>query len=105
MASTRQETTMSFQAYLDALEAKTGKTPRELLTEAEDRGFDGRTKAGVVADWLREDYGVGRGHAMAFFHVLKNGPTISAKHVGTSGSHRDESTELRLDGVAARSGP
>jgi hypothetical protein len=69
---------MSFQAYLDALEAKTGKTPRELLTEAEDRGFDGRTKAGVVADWLREDYAVGRGHAMAFFHVLKNGPTISS---------------------------
>lgn len=93
---------MSFQAYLDGLEAKTGKTPRELLAIAEDKGFDGQTKAGVVAEWLRDDYGVGRGHAMAFCHVLKNGPTISAKHVGTSGSHRDESTELQLDGVAAR---
>lgn len=93
---------MSFQAYLDALESKTGKTPRELLAEAEGKGFDSLTRAGVVADWLRDDYGVGRGHAMAFFHVLKNGPTISAKHVGTTGAHRDESTELQLDGIAAR---
>lgn len=93
---------MSFQAYLDALETKTGKTPRELLAEAEFKGFDGRTKAGLVAEWLREDYGVGRGHAMAFFHVLKNGATISEKHVGTAGTHRDASTELQLDGIAGR---
>jgi len=93
---------MSFQAYLDGLEARTGRTPRELLAEAEGKGFDSLTRAGVVADWLRDDYGVGRGHAMALVHVLKNGPTISAKHVGTSGSHRDESSELHLDGVAAR---
>lgn len=93
---------MSFQAYLDALETKTGKTPRELLAEAAVRGFDARTKAGVVAEWLSAEYGVGRGHAMAFFHVLKNGPTISEKHVGTTGSHRDASTELQLDGMATR---
>ncbi len=93
---------MSFQAYLDGLEAKTGRTPRELLAEAEGKGFDSATKAGVVVDWLRDDYGVGRGHAMALFHVLKNGSTISATHVGTAGPHRDESTELHLDGVAAR---
>ena len=37
---------MSFQAYLDNIEAKTGKTPRELLAEAKTRGFDGpETKA------------------------------------------------------------
>jgi hypothetical protein len=94
---------MSFQAYLDAMETKTGRTPRELLAEAAAKGFDAQTKAGAVVDWLRDDYGLGRGHAMAFFHVLKNGPTISAKHVGTDGSHRDPSTELFLDGIAARS--
>ena len=95
---------MSFQAYLDALEAKTGRTPRELLAEAGGKGFDSLTKAAVVVEWLRDDYGVGRGHAMALFHVLKNGPTISAKHVGRTGSHLDASTKLQLDGVAARSG-
>ena len=93
---------MSFQAYLDAIEDKTGKTPDELLAEAAGRGYDPSTKAGVVVDWLSADYGVGRGHAMAFFHVLKNGPTISDKHVGTSGTHRDPSSILSLDGKAQR---
>jgi hypothetical protein len=93
---------MSFQAYLDALETKTGKTPQALLGEAHERGFDTETKAGVVCDWLKEDYGVGRGHAMAFVHVLHHGPQISTKHVGTTGVHRDESDTLRLDGIAAR---
>lgn len=93
---------MSFQAYLDGLEAKTGKTPRELLAEASAKGLDASTKAAVVVDWLRDDYGVGRGHAMAFFHVLKNGSSIGDKHVGSTGSHRDPSSELDLDGVAGR---
>ena len=93
---------MSFQAYLDNLEAKTGKTPNELIEIAHEQGFDADTKAGVIVDWLKEDYGVGRGHAMALVHVIKNGPEISDKHVGTSGSHRDESNVLRLDGVANR---
>ncbi|MEP7333817.1 MAG: DUF4287 domain-containing protein [Terracoccus sp.] len=96
---------MSFQAYLDAIETKTGKTPQQLLDEAHAKGFDPTTKAGVVAEWLREDYGVGRGHAMAFFHVLKNGPRIGDKHLDTTGAHRDASTELRLDGLAGRALP
>lgn len=54
-----------------------------------------------MLDWLKEEYGVGRGHATAFYGVLKNGPTVSAKHVGSTGSHRDESLALRLDGIAA----
>ena len=93
---------MSFQAYLDAIEDKTGRTPAQLLVEAADRGYDPTTKAGVVAAWLNEEYGIGRGHAGAFFHVLKNGPTISDKHVGTTGTHRDASNLLRLDGRAQR---
>ena len=93
---------MSFQAYLDALEERTGKTPDELLVLARARGLDATAKAGEVVAWLKEEYGVGRGHAMAFHHVLKNGATISDQHVGTTGSHRDESDLLRLDGIARR---
>jgi hypothetical protein len=93
---------MSFQAYLDGAEKKTGKTPAELLAEAASRGYDDTTKAGVVLEWLKTDYDLGRGHGMALYHVLKNGPEISAKHVGAKGSHRDESTTLRLDGIANR---
>ena len=89
---------MSFQAYLDNIEDKTGKTPNELLALAAERGYGPTTKAGVVVEWLKEDFGIGRGHAMALYHVIKNGPKISDKHVGSTGTHRDESNMLRLDG-------
>ncbi|MFI7075258.1 DUF4287 domain-containing protein [Micromonospora sediminicola] len=94
---------MSFQAYLDAIEDRTGKTPRALVDEARQRGYD-RTdvKAGVIVDWLKEEYGLGRGHAMALVHVIRKGPTISARHVGSTGSHRDATDTLWLDGRAAR---
>jgi Domain of unknown function (DUF4287) len=94
---------MSFQAYLDNVEEKTGKTPRELIDEAKDRGFEGPdVKAGPIVDWLKEDYGLGRGHAMAIVHVIKNGPVIGDKHVGTGGTHSDESNLLHLDGKENR---
>lgn len=94
---------MSFQAYLDAIENKTGLTPRRLLDIAKSRGYDSPdVKAGVILDWLKEDYGLGRGHGMAMVHVIKKGPKIDSKHVGTTGSHRDESDTLWLDGKANR---
>jgi Domain of unknown function (DUF4287) len=93
---------MSFQAYLDAVEKKTGRTPAALLDEAAERGYGPATKAAVVIEWLAADYGVGRGHAMAFFSLLKNGTEISDTHVGSTGPHRDESTTLRIDGIDNR---
>ncbi|MDQ1581854.1 MAG: hypothetical protein QOD05_2629, partial [Microbacteriaceae bacterium] len=40
---------MSFQAYLDNIEDKTGKTPREFVQLAKERGYDAPgTKAGVI---------------------------------------------------------
>lgn len=94
---------MSFQAYLDAVEAKTGKTPRQIVEEAKSRGFDDpKVKAGQILDWLKVDYALGRGHGMALVHVIKRGPEIDLKHVGTSGVHRDESNMLWLDGAATK---
>jgi hypothetical protein len=94
---------MSFQAYLDAAEAKTGRTPRELVDIAKGKGFDDpKVKAGTIIAWLADDYGLGRGHAMALVHVIKKGPKIDAKHVGTAGAHRDASDTLWLDGKATR---
>jgi hypothetical protein len=95
---------MSYQAYLDAIEKQTGRTPQQLLDEAADRGFTPATKAGEVLAWLKDEHGVGRGHAMALYGVLKNGPVAPEKHVGTSGTHRDAQRDLRLDGLAARGG-
>ena len=94
---------MSFQAYLDNIEAKTGKTPAELITLAKEKGFDASdVKAGVIIEWLKEDFDLGRGHAMALVYVIKNGTQISSKHVSSGGVHSDPSDTLRIDGVAHR---
>lgn len=94
---------MSFQAYLDTIEKKTGKTPRELIDEAKAHGFEGPSVvASEVIRWLADDYGLGRGHAMALVHVIKNGPRIDSKHVGTGGTHNDQSDLLWLDGIATK---
>ena len=92
---------MSFQAYLDNVEDKTGLTPREFITAAAERGYGPGTKAGEIIAWLADDYGLGRGHAMALVHVITKGPQIDANHVGTGTSHSDASATLGLDGKAA----
>jgi hypothetical protein len=61
-----------------------------------------RRKASEILEWLKTDYGLGRGHGMALVHVIKKGPQIDKKHVGTTGSHRDESEVLWLDGKASK---
>jgi Domain of unknown function (DUF4287) len=94
---------MSFQAYLDTIEDKTGLTPRQLLDIARSKGFDDPgVKAGEILQWLSADFGLGRGHGMALVHVIKNGAQISKKHVGATGSHRDESEVLWLDGKESK---
>jgi hypothetical protein len=94
---------MSFQAYLDNIEDKTGRTPREFIALAKERGFDDpAVKAGAIVEWLKRDFDLGRGHAMALVHVIKKGPKIDARHVGGSGPHRDDSDMLWLDGKGTR---
>jgi Domain of unknown function (DUF4287) len=89
---------MSFQAYLDNIEAKTGKTPKQFIDEASAKGYGSDTKAGEIVKWLADDYGLGRGHAMALVHVIKKGAKISETHLGSGGVHSDPSDTLRLTG-------
>ena len=94
---------MTFQAYLDTIEKKTGKTPRELLAEAKAKGLDDPSvKAGAIIEWLAADYSLGRGHAMAMVHVIQKGDKIDPKFVGVGGTHNDESDTLWLDGAATK---
>jgi len=69
---------MSFQAYLDNIKAKTGKTPDDFKKIAEKKGLlkEG-TRAGDIVAWLKKDFELGHGHSMAIFTVLK--PFIGAK--------------------------
>lgn len=67
---------MSFQAYLDTIKAKTGKDPEDFQAMADERGLaeGGRLKPGVkagqVTDWIKADFGLGHGHAMAIYALL-----------------------------------
>ena len=68
---------MSFQGYLDNIQAKTGKTPADFRALAAEKGFtEGAglkpgVKAGEIVAWLKADYGLGHGHAMAIVALLK----------------------------------
>ena len=64
---------MSFQAYLDTIKTKTGKTPEDFRRLAEEKGLlqDGVTSGPIVA-WLKEEFGLGQGHSMAIVMTLKD---------------------------------
>ena len=91
---------MSFQAYLDTVEKKTGLTPRQIVDQAHAKGFGATTKAGPILAWLAEQHDLGRGHGMAIVHVITKGDKIATKHVDSGGTHSDPSDTLWLDGAA-----
>lgn len=68
---------MSFQAYMDNVEAKTGQSPEALKAIAiekglaDDQGLAPGVKAGAIIDWLKADYDLGHGHAMSIVAYLK----------------------------------
>jgi hypothetical protein len=68
---------MSYQAYLNTIKSKTGKGPEDFRKIAEEKGFsqDGQlkpdTKAGEIVNWLKDDFDLGHGHAMAIYALLK----------------------------------
>ncbi|NVJ47492.1 MAG: DUF4287 domain-containing protein [Cytophagia bacterium] len=68
---------MSFQAYLDNIQAKTGKSPSDFKELAESKGFteNGKIKSDVkatqITDWLKQEFELGHGHAMAIYALLK----------------------------------
>ena len=68
---------MSFQAYLRNIKTNTGKSPADFRKLAEEKGFtrSGQlatdVKAGDIVKWLKDDFQMGHGHAMAIYALLK----------------------------------
>jgi hypothetical protein len=68
---------MSFQAYIDNIKAKTGKGPDDFRNLAAQKGFveNGQIKSGIkageIVKWLKADFELGHGHAMAIYALLK----------------------------------
>jgi len=64
---------MTFQAYIDNIEKQTGIGPDEWEKLARAKGFHAPgTKATPVTDWLKADYQLGHGHAMAIVKLLRD---------------------------------
>lgn len=68
---------MSFQAYIDNIKTKTGKSPEDFKKIAEQKGFiiagklNPKIKATEITNWLKADFDLGHGHAMAIFATFK----------------------------------
>ena len=63
---------MSFQAYIDNIKKKTGKTPEDFKKLAKKKGLlKPEVKAMEVVNWLKKEFGLGHGHAMAIYAVFK----------------------------------
>jgi hypothetical protein len=68
---------MSFQAYLDNVEAKSGKSAEDLKAIATEKGLADANglapgvKATAVIDWLKQDFDLGHGHAMSIVAYIK----------------------------------
>lgn len=68
---------MSFQAYQDNIQTKTGKSPDDFRRMAAERGFAGPegiakgVTATQITDWLKAEFDLGHGHAMAIVALLK----------------------------------
>jgi Domain of unknown function (DUF4287) len=68
---------VSFQAYIDNIKVKTGKTPNDFKKLAEKKGFlqNGEliktVKATEITNWLKDEFELGHGHAMAIYAAFK----------------------------------
>jgi hypothetical protein len=66
---------MTFQAYLDTIQAKTGKTPDDFRQLAAQKGLK---KYPEVITWLKTEFGLGQGHANAMAQLLVNADKFTA---------------------------
>ena len=68
---------MSFQAYIDNIKLKTGKSPTDFKKLAEEKGFlkngelEKTVKATEITNWLKDEFELGHGHAMAIYMTFK----------------------------------
>jgi len=67
---------MAFSTYMKNIEAQTGVSPSQFEKLAEQKGFaeNGKIKKGTkameVINWLKEEYGLGHGHAQAMYAYI-----------------------------------
>ena len=75
---------MTFKAYVNNIQAKTGKTPDDFWRLANEKGFikDGKivAKHADMLKWLKSDIGLGHVHAnfmILYLRLRTNDPNVS----------------------------
>ncbi len=72
---------MSFQAYIDAVIAKTGMKPEEIHAKAVASSIiQPDMKAKEFCDWLASEFHLGHGHSMALWNLFIRKGWITTKH-------------------------
>ena len=75
---------MTYQAYLNNIQAKTGKSPEDFKALAARKGYlRPDIKAGEIASWLKQDFRLGPGHAMAIVLLLKQASATTDPRAGS----------------------
>ena len=76
---------MTFKAYLDNIEAKTGTSAADFKKLAGEKGnlskegLRAGIKVGEVVAWLKQDFQLGHGHTMAIVALLKGKQVLRPK--------------------------
>ena len=94
---------MSFQAYLDNIKAKTGKTPEDFRALAKRAGIlTPDLKASELVAWLKKEFDLGHGHAMAIWAVFtaNSWATPPSKRTATKKARRPILSALVVTAVS-----
>jgi hypothetical protein len=99
---------VSFQAYLDNIQAKTGRPAADIAALVREQGL---SKPAKIVAWLKREFGLGHGHAMAIVSLLRAegqpprsaDDKVAAHFSGARARWRDAYDSLA--GAAARFGP
>ena len=75
MSQKSEKDKKAFQSYLDNNKAKTGKTPEDFRKLAKQKGL---VKSREIVAWLKEEYGLGYGHAGAIYYLIAHADDVQA---------------------------
>jgi Domain of unknown function (DUF4287) len=76
---------MSFQAYIDNITLKTGKTPEDIFKLAKKADIIlPDMKAAALTTWLKEEFELGHGHCMALWALFVSKGWVETKNTKLS---------------------
>ena len=78
---------MTYKAYIDNITTKTGKDPEYFQALAKEKGL---SKYSELLAWLKDDFGLGRGHANAIILYIQNPEVAKMKIIEDAKKENDK---------------